>query len=152
MSTTKLSPNFTLQEATASSTATRHGVQNNPTMAELEMLRYAAAKMEIVREVLDNRPIYISSWFRSHKVNQLVGGSKTSAHLSGLAVDFTARGYGTLERTCAAIIAAKDIIQYDQLILEPTWIHLGFSAPDKTPRMEELTYTGKQYLKGIKLP
>lgn len=152
MSTTKLSENFTLQEATRSATATRHGVQNNPTAAELELLKYAAQKMEHVREVLDNRPILISSWFRSHRVNQLVGGSKTSAHLSGLAIDFTARGYGTLERTCAALMAAKEELQYDQLILEPSWVHIGFVAEGNKPRLQDLTYTGHSYLPGIKTP
>jgi hypothetical protein len=53
------------------------------------------------------------------------GGSATSDHQKGFAIDFTCPDFGTpLE--CVKKISASDI-QFDQLIQEGTWIHISFA-------------------------
>lgn len=76
-------------------------------------------KMERVRSILQ-RPIVVTSWFRSPKLNAAVGGVKTSAHLKGLAVDFFASREDFRKLQVGPI-------GYDQLIYYPNrfFIHIG---------------------------
>ena len=119
---TQLSQNFTLNEFIHSEVATRKGIDNTPPADVLANLHELAAQMEKVRDLL-GAPIHINSGYRSPKVNAAVGGSTVSAHMTGQAVDFTCPTFGTpLE--VAIEIAASDI-EFDQLIAEGSWIHLG---------------------------
>jgi zinc D-Ala-D-Ala carboxypeptidase len=135
---TMLSPHFTLQEMTASQNAARAGISNQPSGQELENLSTLAKRMELVRTILNNVPILVSSGYRSPEVNRMAGGSATSAHCSGLACDFTAPGYGTPEAICHRLAEHKSELQYDQLIWEfASWVHIGFTRGE--PRMMALT-------------
>lgn len=122
-----LSPNFRLSELTLSQAAVRHSVGNTPNPEQLENLRRTAAMLEQVRTLLGHLPIVISSGFRSAAVNALVGGSLKSAHLRGLAADFTCPAFGSPEQVSRAIAASG--LAFDQLIHEGTWVHLAASAP-----------------------
>ena len=143
----KLSPNFTLDDFTNSEYAILHGINNTPSAIVLNNLRNTAASLELVRELLDT-PIHISSGYRSPTLNRAIGGSSTSAHCLGFAVDFTSRYYGDCKAICKAIMAST--IKYDQLIYEGTWVHISF---DPKYRGKDLTATfnrGKvTYTKGI---
>lgn len=151
MSIDKLSPHFTLAEALFSVSAQKHKIDNSPGTEDLKNIKFTAERMEEVRRVLDSKQILVSSWYRSYALNKVVGGAQTSQHSKGQAVDFRCPGYGTIQRIAQAIMLNKDTIQYDQLILEPTWIHISFVS-DKVPRGNELTYTGPgAYSKGIKV-
>ncbi|MFS8479399.1 MAG: D-Ala-D-Ala carboxypeptidase family metallohydrolase [Micromonosporaceae bacterium] len=56
-------------------------------------------KLEALRHALGDRPIYVSSGFRSYACNSAVGGSSTSRHLYGDAVDLTgSHSFCTLAR------------------------------------------------------
>lgn len=137
----QLTPNFTLEEALRSNTARSRGLDNTPTAAHLENIRYTAEQMEIVRGVL-NVPIDVSSWYRSRAVNKAVGGVGGSAHLVGLAVDFTAKRFGTPLDICYAL--RDSAVPYDQLIFEfGRWVHIGFCRCPK-PRRQVLTYLSGQ--------
>ena len=151
MNAIRLSPHFTLAEALFSVQAQQHKIDNSPTPADLENMKFTASCMEEVRKILCDKDILVSSWYRSHALNKVVGGSQTSQHSRGQAVDFRCPGYGTIQRTIQVIILNKDTIQYDQLILEPTWIHISFISEGK-PRGQELTYVGPgKYSPGIKV-
>jgi hypothetical protein len=70
-------------------------------------------------------PIRITSGFRCAQVNSAIGGSKTSAHMSGLAADINASGL-TPRHLADKIVASS--LSFDQLILEfGSWVHLGLS-------------------------
>lgn len=120
-----LTEHFTLAELTISATATRKGIRNTPTAAALVVLIKTAQRMEEVRRLLGNHPISITSGYRSLAVNTLVGGSKTSAHMTGHAVDFTCPGFGTPAKVAAHL--ERHLRGFDQIIEEfGQWVHIGF--------------------------
>lgn len=50
-----------------------------------------ALKMDELREFF-GFPIFVNSWFRPPKYNEMIGGAKMSQHRLGLAVDFMVKG------------------------------------------------------------
>ena len=113
--TDRLSDHFTWAEATRSSTADRLGIANTPDDAARQAIKDAAALMEAIRS-LTARPIQITSWYRSTEVNRAVGGSATSDHITGYAVDFRVRSWKALD--VARMIIASPLM-FDQLIWYP---------------------------------
>jgi hypothetical protein len=139
MATTKLTDHFTLDEFVASQTAARMGISNIPSGQELANVQRTAETMEKVRTILGSRPVLISSGYRSPEVNRAVGGASSSAHLSGLAVDFTVPGFGDPIEICHALTPHMGELQIDQLIHEfDSWVHLGLTTSG-APRMMALT-------------
>jgi hypothetical protein len=128
-----LSAHFTLAELTASSLAVRRGIDNRPTDAITANLRRVAEKLEQVRALVD-RPVIVSSGYRCPELNKAVGSGAASAHVLGLAADFTCPGMTAQE--LARTIRDSDI-DFDQLIYEGTWVHIGLSAA--APRRQVLT-------------
>lgn len=138
-----LSQNFSWREATHSNTAERLGLSNEPGEQERENIKRCALGMEAVRSIL-GVPLRVTSWYRSPEVNRAVGGSPTSDHQTGWAVDFVPLSHPCLE-------AARDIIAspllFDQLIYYPDGrLHISF-AP--AMRRDVLTKRAKGYLKGL---
>jgi len=128
-----ISTHFTLDELTFSQTAARLGMSNEPPPEVLFALKKTALGLEMVRALVQ-APIVISSGYRSPHVNRLVGGSKTSQHMTGEAADITAPGFGTAEKLVRAIVGSA--IPYDQCILEfGRWCHISFSD---APRRQAL--------------
>lgn len=143
---TQLTPHFSLAEFTASTTARQRGLDNTPDAATILNLTLAAQGMERVRALLD-APITVTSAYRSPQVNRAVGGSATSAHCLGFAVDFTCPTFGTPYVVCQAILASG--IHFDQLIHEyGAWTHISF---DPRGRQMPLTIANaaRGYLHGI---
>jgi zinc D-Ala-D-Ala carboxypeptidase len=135
---TELTPHFTLEEFTDSQTAARKGIPNVPKGQDLENVHRTAEVMEKVRTLLGDKPILISSGYRSPQVNAAVGGSKSSAHMSGLAVDFSCPGFGTPLAICKHLHSHMKALGIDQLIHEyNSWVHLGLTGG--APRHQALT-------------
>lgn len=133
-----LSPHFTLAEMTASQTAARKGLDNDPPPEVLERLKRTALGLEAVRVIL-GAPLIISSGYRSPAVNKAVGGAKNSQHLTGEAVDFICPGYGSPAQIVRTLVASG--IKFDQAIVEfDRWVHLSFT--DK-PRRQALVIDSK---------
>jgi len=122
-------------------------IDNTPSPEMIETLRQTAQQMDRVR-ILLGKPIRVNSGYRSPALNAAVGGSPTSAHMSGYAVDFVCPGSGTPLQICQKIIASD--IRFDQLIQEGTWVHISF---DPRLRMQQMTATftsaGTQYSDGV---
>lgn len=141
---TELTPHFTLEEFTNSQTAARMGINNVPPAGSQERknLLRTAEVMEKVRTLLGDKPILISSGYRSPQVNAAVGGSKSSAHMSALACDFSCPGYGTPKAICKHLHSHMKALGIDQLIHEyDTWVHLGLTQGE--PRHQALTIDSK---------
>ena len=117
-----LTPHFTLEELIFSETALRKGIDNSPSEEVKANLSELALTLEKVRELL-GVPLHINSGYRGPKLNAAIGGSTTSAHMTGQAADFIAPQFGT-PKDIAIEIAASDI-EFDQLIFEGAWVHIG---------------------------
>ena len=142
----QLSPNFSLSELVYSETAEERGIDNTPPPEVVENLKRLAAGLEAVRALL-GAPLEISSGYRCAALNEAVGGSSTSQHLQGLAVDFECPAYGTPLKVADAI--GRSGLDFDQCILEyGRWVHLSFSD---APRRRLLTIydDDKGYVAGL---
>lgn len=137
-----LTPHFTLAEFTVTSKP----IDNTPSQEMVATLRTTAYYLEQVRELLD-KAITINSGYRSKAVNKAVGGSPTSAHVLGYAVDFVAKDLTPLE-ICQVI--AKSNLKFDQLIYEGTWVHISFDPKMRREVLSAKFKDGKAtYLKGL---
>jgi hypothetical protein len=128
-------------------TITDTGLSNTPSDIQKNNINKARLEMNKIREVLGS-PVNVNSWFRSEKVNNTVGGAKTSAHLSGYAIDFWVKGM-TNKEICDAIDASG--IKYDQLIDEYNgnkyWVHISFDPKMRQQRLIARKVDGKMRFK-----
>ena len=132
-----LSKYFSYAEATRSVNAEAIGMKNDPPPIMLENLKYFLTNyMDKVRELF-GKPIVANSIYRNPAVNKLVGGSKTSVHMQGLAADFPVNGYSPRQAIGEIV---RSGIEFDQLIDEyGTWVHFGIRR-DKPNRKQVLVY------------
>ena len=129
----RLSENFTLQEFTKSQTAERRGIDNTPVEGHLENAK--ALFENVVQPVRDNFGVtVINSGYRSGDLNYAIGGSNTSQHCKGQAVDIECPG--TPNYDVAKWI--EENLDFDQLILEfytpgipdSGWVHVSYKSED----------------------
>lgn len=147
-----LSKNLTLSEVTKSNTAINLGIKNEPNAEQLENLKTIAN--EVFQKIRDHFdvPIKISSGFRSEALNKKVGGSKTSDHMKGCALDIDMDG-----STFAAYAANWEIFNYirknlefRQLIWEfgdannPDWVHVSYVKGDNKKEVLRAIKKGKK--------
>ena len=128
----KLSQHFSYQEFIKSQTATRKGISNEPDDTQLYNMKMICANiLEPVRVHFD-KPVIITSGFRSPELCVAIGSSTNSQHAKGEAADFEIPGVDNRELA----LYIKNELDYDQLILEfykdnePTsgWIHCSYST------------------------
>ena len=146
-----LSTHFTLEEATTSQEAARKGIDNfSPSDEIVEAAKNTAFRMELVRQVL-NTPINVNSWIRCLELNRALGSKDSSQHIKGEAVDFIAPAFGTPTEICLELEKSRDLIRWDQLILEHSWVHISWnSVPSSIQRGETLSLLSSgQYAIGL---
>lgn len=152
----QISENFHLSEFITSQTAVRHGIDNTPCAEHKQNLVESCQKLWQPTRNLLGKAMLISSGYRCPALNRAVGGSKTSAHPFGRAIDFTAPSFGTPKEI--ATFLAKELkangIKFDQIIFEfGRWVHLGYKSPTGEQRGQVLTakkINGKTvYLNGV---
>ena len=127
----KLSENLDLSEITRSESAKRNGISNKPTPEHIENLKALAEK--IFQPIRDHfkKPIRISSGYRSKELNAKVGGSATSQHSKGQAIDLDNDGTDITNRQIFDFV--KDNLPFDQLVYEfgddnnPNWVHISYN-------------------------
>ena len=133
----KLSEHLDLSEVIRSESAKRKGISNMPTPEHIENFKLLAEKIfQPIREHF-RCPIHISSGYRSKELNAAIGGSATSQHCSGEAIDIDMDGTpnGVTNRMVFDYI--KDNLTWDQMIFEfgdkenPDWVHVSYSANGK---------------------
>lgn len=111
---------FSYSEFFKSDVAEKHQVNNIPDDAQLSQV--LGNIKALVSNVLDplramiGRPIIITSGYRSQRVNELVGGSIFSQHMSGKAADIHVQGY-TPEQMEMVYRTIQMYYDFDQLIL-----------------------------------
>lgn len=130
---TRVSEHFFWNEMLTSATADKYGVINVPvTETHTNNIIATANKMETVRSLLGNKVIVVLSCYRTAKVNKLVGGSTTSAHLEGMAVDFICNGAGDPTTIVSILRKNQKVLKFDQIINEfDRWVHIGWSDKER---------------------
>lgn len=130
----RLSEHFTLEELTKSQTAVRRGIDNTPSAESLENLELVC---EHILEPIRNHfgiPFSPNSGYRSPELNAAVGGSTSSQHMSGGAVDVEVPGIPNKD----LFRWVRDNLEFDQIILEfyregvedSGWVHISYRHGD----------------------
>ena len=128
-----ISKHITYEEATVSSKAKELKINNDPNSKQLTNMKLLAENIfEKVREHFDT-PIYISSFFRSSKLNTKLKGSSTSQHCAnvGAAMDIDADVYKGVTNSEIFNYILENL-NFDQLIWEfgndenPDWVHVSY--------------------------
>ncbi len=118
----KLSEHFTLGELTKTNTE----IPNVPNEEQVNNLRRLCRWLERLRQRWNDLygdgddPLVINSGFRSLEVNKAVGGSSTSNHLTGCAVDIRCIGPEQAIRYAAMMLDIFDLARqdFDELLIE----------------------------------
>lgn len=126
-----ITEHFTLEELIASDTAARAGIDNTLPGSLMPNLLKLANGLELVRKMLIY-PIHVTSGYRCARLNQMVGGYKSSDHVLGLAADFICPKFGTPLEICERLALIQPFpFEYNQIIHEfGKWCHISFPAAD----------------------
>ena len=136
-----LSPNFRVSEFTESATARSHGIKNEPSPEQVDNLKaLCQGCLEPLRAEL-GLPVVITSGYRTKALNSMVAhSSERSQHMLGQAADFyVAPGQSGLSRRellikAFRLIILDESIDYDQLILYPSFIHVSYVSRERNRR------------------
>lgn len=152
MQNTFLTPHFSLLEMCESRTAKRYGIVNVAPPETVENLnRLCEATLEPLREAL-GLPVVITSGYRCQRLNEILANSaRRSQHLIGCAADFYV-GQGSASRSRFQVAdhrerlikafrliltpstgsgsGSETSIDFDQLIIYPTFIHVSYVSPE----------------------
>ena len=130
----RISEHVSLKEGIKSHTATRLSIDNTPRDLDLINMTTIANKVfEPLRKWVGG-PIAINSFYRSPKLNSAIGGSTSSQHCIGCAIDIDDK-YGCKSNS-QMFKYIKNNLDYDQLIWEfgddknPDWIHVSYVSED----------------------
>jgi len=149
----QLSKHFTLSEMEKSQTAVRKGISNKAGSGEIKNLTDLCYEvLEPVRIKFD-KPVIITSGYRSPELCEAIGSKATSQHAKGQAVDFEIAGISNLQ----VALWIQNNCDFDQLILEfwkeedkdpnSGWVHCSYV--DGSNRKQVLTFDGKSYKNGL---
>ncbi|WP_286747865.1 D-Ala-D-Ala carboxypeptidase family metallohydrolase [Roseivirga sp. UBA1976] len=140
----KISRYVTYKEAVKSQQAERLGIDNTPNEEQLKNMRFIGENIFDKVRLFVGGILFVSSFFRCRLLNMAIGGSKSSQHCEGLAIDIDADVYQSNGKT------NKDIfffilrnLEFDQLIWEfgdnnqPAWVHVS-ARPDGRNRKQVL--------------
>lgn len=146
----KLTENLNLSEAIKSQTAIRKGINNYPSEEIINVMRLTASKVfQPVRDYL-KRPVYVGSFYRSPALNKAIGGSTTSQHCKGEAIDIDCD-----DINYKIFYFIKDNLIFDQLIWEfgdennPAWVHVSYTQERMNRRQVLKAYKDKGITKYI---
>jgi len=133
----KLSKNFVLSEITHSNTAKRLGIDNEPTETHLQNMQNLVDNLlQPLRDAVG--PIRISSGYRNPSLNRAIGGSSSSQHCKGQALDLQFWEMGKMNNKIIYDWILQSGLEFDQMINEFdfAWIHV--SLKEKNNRKQVL--------------
>ena len=147
-----LSKHFKLEEFEKSMTATRKGIKNKAGAGEIKSLGDLCYEcLEPMRAHFD-KPVTITSGYRSEALCEAIGSKKTSQHTKGQAADLEINGVPNIK----IAYWLSNNVDFDQLILEyfdkndPScgWIHISYNEKGNN-RKQVLTFDGDKYENGL---
>ena len=142
-----ISKHISNKEGVYSRTALRLNIDNTPTQDHKQNMRLLAENIfEPLRKYV-GKPICINSMFRSPELNKAVGGSMTSQHCKGQAMDIDDKyGHATNAEMFEFI---KNNLDFDQMIWEfgdnnnPDWVHVSYVSEEKNRNKMLKAYKNK---------
>lgn len=141
-----MTKNFTEKELTKSITAKRLGIDNSPNDDQRVALKALCENiLQPSRDRLGH-PLIISSGLRGKKLNKAIGGSKTSQHMKGEAVDIDQDGSGSPITNSYVFFDILHHSDFDQLIWEfgddeePDWVHVSYTKERKNRNQILIAY------------
>jgi len=140
---TSIGKYLTLEQASKSDTALRKGIDNSVPAAIIPNLERLCK--ELYDPLCDKLGFTVpfNSMYRSVALNKAIGGSATSVHCKGCAVDLDMDGSGSKMVNKELFNFIRSNFDFDQLIWEfgsddhPDWVHVGIS-PTGTNRKQVL--------------
>ncbi len=131
----RISEHISYREATKSNTALRLNIDNSPSEYHItNMVGIAENVFEPLRKWVGGA-IKINSMFRSDELNKAIGGSKSSQHCQGRAIDLDDTfGHKT---NAEMFYYIKDNLPFDQCIWEfgndinPDWVHVSYVSENE---------------------
>ena len=118
---------FTIAELCASETAKKYNIDNTPNPIIISHLQQLINFLNPLREAWGSA-INVTSGYRCKRLNDMVGGSKTSSHMIGYGVDLVPAN-GRMDEFKKFIIDYMKTRMFDQCIVEKSgkteWIHIG---------------------------
>ena len=125
-----ISKHISDKEGVYSITAIRRNLDNTPTKTHLNNMKELAEQIfEPLREWVGG-PIRVNSFYRGKELNKAIGGSNTSQHCKGQAMDIDDT---RCKKTNAEMFKwIKENLNFDQIIWEfgndknPDWIHISY--------------------------
>ena len=160
----RISNYVSYKEVVYSSTAIKRDIDNSPNEIQLSRIISMATKLFDPLRVWCGGRVKINSLFRSERLNDLIGGSRTSQHMAnkGAAIDIDDNYKHKTNLEMFHYI--KDNLEFDQLIAEfpingqPRWLHISYSeganrgrvmiATKIKGRTKYLLYEGNETLLG----
>lgn len=142
-----LSKYLTLQQATASSTAQQNNIPNEPNDQQLSSL--VNIGLNVYDKICDHFGIavHVNSAFRSVALNTAVGGSRTSQHTKGQALDLDLSKSIQNKTNKELFEYIVKNLEYDQVIWEygtdnePEWVHVSYDATKQQQRKDIVRVT-----------
>jgi len=127
-----ISEHITFEEAIKSQEAARKGINNLPPDNVIPKMELVANKCFEPMRKYYGKPLIVSSFYRSPELNASIGGSPTSQHCKGEAIDIDT---GDRHSNYLLMMWAKENLKFDQLICEypnaqgyPSWVHISYKA------------------------
>ena len=159
---TYISKNFTFEELFRSETAVALGINNTPNATVAKRLEDLVVNVLQPLRDLWGAPIIISSGYRCNALNAAVGGSPSSQHMLGEAVDIRTKSDTRDSNMALLKCFLRSGIEFDELISEdvnskyqPNWIHVSYTTR-RANRKKKLTMKRDSrgravYYKGINI-
>lgn len=146
----RISENFTLGELIHTNT----GLRNVPNWEQIANLKFVVDNFLQPLRSYYNKPIFVTSGFRSEEVNKAIGGSSSSSqHMKGEAIDFAMPGVSNDELIDTAISLG---LPYDQLLderlyntkgIRKNWIHVSLRSSHNNRFQRMIVRNTKENLK-----
>ena len=127
----RLTQHFSLEELTASATATAKGIKNVPdTQAVVNLTALCVMVLEPLQKWW-GKEVKIGSGYRCKKLNLAVGGVSNSQHMTGQAADLCIDG--DKQKGLKWFEYIRRNLVFDQLIWEHNakgtfWVHVSYNA------------------------
>lgn len=122
---------FTVEDLIRSTTASKQGIDNQPSATIQKELEMTVHKLNFIAIIvhIKGATMRVTSGYRCKRLNELVGGVKTSLHMQGRAVDFVVLDDKVKHDLYVSLThpVVRKTLGICEVIEYTNFIHVGFS-------------------------